>query len=78
MNITLPIPGFASIVGFAVCSLSGDGIQLSPGAPPGAVQPALFLFGQLLVGDKLFHIRSSLFLRHYLIGKGMRCQINDL
>ena len=64
MNLTFPIPGFVSVVGFAVFGLSGDGIQLAPGLPSGVVNLPLFLLGKLLVGDKFFHDRSSLwFLR---------------
>ena len=33
--ITLPIPGFVSIVGFAVLGLAGDGVQLAPSLPLG-------------------------------------------
>lgn len=57
VNVTLPIPGFASVVGFAALRLPGDGIDLPPGAAPGAVQLALFLLGQLLIGNKLFHFK---------------------
>ena len=55
MIITLPIPGFVSVVSFAVLGLPGDGIQLAPGLPLGQVHLALFLFGKLLVGDKFLH-----------------------
>lgn len=57
--LTLPTPGFASVVGFAVCRLSGDGTEFAPGAAFGTVQLALFLFGQLFVGNDFFHMRSS-------------------
>ena len=76
--LTLPIPGFASTVGFAVCWLSGDGIQFSPSAAPGAVQFALSLLGQLLVGNEFFHMRSSFCICNYPIKKAGKCQINDL
>ena len=33
--LTLPIPGFVSVIGFAVFRLSGDGIQFAPGLPFG-------------------------------------------
>ena len=55
MIITLPIPGFVSIVCLAVFRLPGDGIQLTPGLPLGQVHLALFLLGKLLVGDKFLH-----------------------
>ena len=53
--LTLPIPGFVSVVGFAVCGLSGDGIQLAPGLPLGLVDLSLFLLGKLLVRNEFFH-----------------------
>ena len=59
--ITLPIPGFVSVVGLAVCGLPGDGVQLAPGLPSGLIELALFLLGKLLVGNEFFHKRSSLF-----------------
>ena len=49
MILTLPIPGFVSVVGLAVCGLSGDGIQLAPGLPSGLVEFVLLLFRKLLV-----------------------------
>ena len=57
----LPIPGFVSVVGLAVCGLPGDGVQLAPGLPFGQVQLALLFFGELLVGNEFFHKRSSSF-----------------
>lgn len=57
VNVTFPIPGFASVVGFAALRLPGDGTDLPPGAALGAVQLALFLLGQLLIGNKLFHFK---------------------
>ena len=59
MTITLPIPGFVSVIGFAVFRLSGDGIQFAPGLPSGLVDLSLFLFGKLLVGNEFFHKFSS-------------------
>ena len=53
--ITLPIPGFISVVSLAVCGLPGDGVQLAPGLPTGLIDLALFLLGKLLVGDEFFH-----------------------
>ena len=35
--------------------LSGDGVQLAPGLPPGLIDFALFLFGKLLVGNEFLH-----------------------
>ena len=55
MTITLPIPGFVSVVSFAVLGLPGDGIQLTPGLPSGLVNLTLFLLGKLLVGNEFFH-----------------------
>ena len=60
MIVTLPIPGFVSVVGFAVLWLAGDGGQLSPSLPLGQVHFALFLFGKLLVGNEFFHGTTSL------------------
>ena len=61
MIITLPIPGFVSVVCLAVLELPGDGVQLAPGLPPGLINLALFLLGKLLVGNKFFHNLTSLF-----------------
>ena len=55
MIITLPIPGFVSVVSLAVFGFSGDRVQLAPGLPLGEVHLALFLLGKLLVGDKFLH-----------------------
>jgi hypothetical protein len=60
IRITLPIPGFVSVVGFAVGRLTGDGIQLAPGLPLGQVRLSLFLLGKLFVGNKCFHHRNLL------------------
>ena len=60
MILTLPIPGFVSVVSLAVFRLSGDGIQLTPGLPPGLINLALFLLGKLLVGNEFFHSATSL------------------
>ena len=51
MIVTLPIPGFVSVVGFAVFRLPGDGIQFTPGLSLGQVHLSLFLLGKLLVGN---------------------------
>ena len=59
VNVTLPIPGFTSAVGFAALRLPGDGIDLPPGAALGAVQLALFLLGQLLVRNGSLHTLYS-------------------
>ena len=55
MTITLPIPGFISVIGFAVFGLSSDRVQLAPGLPLGQVHLALFLLGKLLVGNEFLH-----------------------
>ena len=61
MIVTLPIPGFVSIVGLAVLGLTGDGVQLNPSLPLGQVHFALFLFGKLLIGYEFFHgVTSSI------------------
>ena len=52
--LTLPIPGFVSVVCLAVCGLSGDGVQLAPGLPSGLVNLSLFLLGKLLVRNEFF------------------------
>ena len=41
MIVTLPIPGFVSVVGFAVLGLAGDGVKSAPGLPLGQVHLAL-------------------------------------
>ena len=61
MTITLPIPGFVSVVSLAILGLPGDGVQLAPGLPFGLIDLALFLLGKLLVGNEFFHKCSSLF-----------------
>ena len=53
--LTLPIPGFVSVVGLAIFRLPGDGVQLTPGLPPCLIDLALFLLGKLLVGDEFLH-----------------------
>ena len=53
--ITLPIPGFVSVVSLAVFGLPGDGIQLAPGLPLGQVHLALLFFRELLIGNKFLH-----------------------
>ena len=60
MIVTLPIPGFVSVVGLTVFRLPGDGIQLAPGLPFSQVYLVLFLLGKLLIGNEFFHKRSSL------------------
>ena len=59
MIITLPIPGFVSVVSLAVLGLPGDGIQLAPGLPFGLVDLSLFLLGKLFVGNEFFHNATS-------------------
>ena len=41
MIITLPIPGFVSVVGLAVLGFAGDGVQFDPSLPLGQVHLAL-------------------------------------
>ena len=55
MILTLPIPGFISVVGLAILRLPGDGIQFAPGLPTGLINLALFFFGKLLVGGEFLH-----------------------
>jgi hypothetical protein len=55
VHLTLPIPGFVSVVGLAGFRLSGDGVQFVPGLPLCLIQLPLFLLGKLLVGNKFFH-----------------------
>ena len=55
MTITLPIPGFVSVVSFAVLGLPGDGVQFAPGLSFSQVHLALFLFGKLLIGNEFLH-----------------------
>jgi hypothetical protein len=57
--VTLPIPGFVSVVGFAVLGFAGDGVDIAPSLPLGQVHLALFLFGKLLVGNEFFHFATS-------------------
>ena len=53
--ITLPIPGFVSVVCLAVLGLPCDGVQLTPGLPLGLIDLALFFLGKLLVGNEFLH-----------------------
>ena len=53
--LTLPIPGFASVVRLAVLGLPGDGVQFAPGLPLGQVHLSLFFLGKLLVGNEFLH-----------------------
>ena len=55
MIITLPIPGFVSVVSFAVLRLPGDGIQLTPGLPLGLVDLSLLFLRELFVGNEFLH-----------------------
>ena len=56
MMVTIPVPGFVSVVGPAVLGLPGDGIQAAPGLPAGLIDLSFFLLGQFLIRDKFFHI----------------------
>ena len=61
MIVTLPIPGFVSVVGLAVLGFAGDGVKSAPSLPLGQVHLALFLFGKLLIGNEFFHgVTSSI------------------
>ena len=51
MRVTLPIPGFASIVGLAAGGLSGHRVQAAPGIPLRGIQLPFLLFGELFVGN---------------------------
>ena len=55
MIVTLPIPGFVSVVCLAVFGLSGDGIQLAPGLPFSQVHFALLFFRELFIGNEFLH-----------------------
>ena len=55
MTITLPIPGFVSVVSLAILGLPGDGVQLAPGLPTSLINFVLFLLGKLLIGNEFFH-----------------------
>ena len=50
MNLTLPIPGFASVVGLAAGGLPGHRVQAAPGIPFCGIQLPFLLFGELFVG----------------------------
>ena len=78
MIITLPIPGFVSVVGPAVLRFPGDGIQLPPGGTPGSIELSLFLFGKLLIGNEFFHHRSSLLDFMISVSEIFGKRINDL
>ena len=60
MILTLPIPGFVSVVGLAVLGFSGDRIEVAPGVASGSINLSLFLFGKLFVGNEFLHILTSL------------------
>jgi hypothetical protein len=51
VNLTLPIPGFASIVGLAAGGLPGHRVQAAPGIPLCGIQLPFLLFGELFVGN---------------------------
>ena len=51
VNLTLPIPGFASVVGLAAGGLPGHRVQAAPGIPFCGIQLPFLLFGELFVGN---------------------------
>ena len=51
VNLTLPIPGFASIVGLAAGGLPGHRVQAAPGIPLCGIQLPFLLFRELFVGN---------------------------
>ena len=51
-----PLPCFRSVICFRVCRFSRNGIHSAPGTPALCVQLSLFLFGELVVCDELFHL----------------------
>ena len=51
MNLTLPIPGFASVVGLAAGGLPGHRVQAAPGIPLCGIQLPFLLFRELFVGN---------------------------
>ena len=53
--LTLPIPGFVSVVCLAVFGLPGDGIQLAPGLPFCQIHLALFLLGKFPIWNEFLH-----------------------
>ena len=55
MIVTLPIPGFVSVVGLAVLGLPGYRIPFAPGLPSDLVDLALFFLGKFLIGNEFFH-----------------------
>ena len=59
MIVTLPIPGFVSVICLAVFGLPSDGVQLVPGLPPGLIDLSLYIFGKLFVGNEFFHNTTS-------------------
>ena len=46
---------FLSVIGPAVCRLSGGGFQAAPGLASGLIELAFLLLGELFVGDEFFH-----------------------
>ena len=64
MIVTLPIPGFVSVVSSAVFRLPGDGVQLAPSLPPGLINLALLFFRELLVGNEFLHMQPPKFPCH--------------
>ena len=57
--ITLPAPGFVSVVGLAAVRFPGHRTDGAPGFPSGSIPLSFFLFGQFFIGNKFFHIFTS-------------------
>lgn len=49
MILTLPIPGFVSVVDLVVFELPGDGGQFVPGLPPDLIDLERLMYGELLI-----------------------------
>ena len=56
MIITLPIPGFVSVVSLAVLRLPCNKVQFTLGLPPGLIGFALFLLFHPLPADEAVQI----------------------
>ena len=78
MHLTLPIPGFGSVVSLAVFRLSGNGVQFAPGLPSSLVNLSPFLLGKLLIGDEFIHICNLLMVSEDIIARNLSGIIKDL